>query len=404
MATQKSSLANFGKSLVNLIGTYKDTQRRGNFNAAFMAQRDQMQNDEALRLQEEERRRTQGIVQGGLDTGISAANATMGMFGSPGVLESRQALPVAPGPLPEVPPPDALAIMASMYQQDPNWASNPAFASGVQGAKAMAPKYDQENPAMSTFKYGVGGERTQLSQGQPQDASQTYRSPFKRALIKNGQPVYEKRDGVTQQVYELIDPVSKQQVGLDYEKIDDTTGRSPASQTVLNTIIGRYKSDAQTKKQENVINAASNIRELLAANNPVADMSIPTYMARLSGEVGALSEADKAPFGGEQSIAQKIEQYTSKAVSGELTSENRRWISQLADVLEKNSKKNRARTARDYSKTYGGANKINPSELYDLLNDDPENPFDEAIPSDSSGGIKFDMNDFNNWKKKRSGQ
>lgn len=118
-------------------------------------------------------------------------------------------------------------------------------------------------------------------------------------------------------------------------------------------LISKFNSDASVKKLQQSINAADQIRGLIESNNPIAAASIPTYAARLAGEVGALSEADKAPFGGSQAIVSKIGQFLTQAGTGKATEENKKFMRELTNVIEKRAKGNIINIAKSRSKQYG---------------------------------------------------
>lgn len=108
------------------------------------------------------------------------------------------------------------------------------------------------------------------------------------------------------------------------------------------TFVGKHTSqfEAGAKKPLEALNQIRATRDLLNSDNPLADNTIPTFMARASGEVGNLSEADKRPFGGNQSFAAKWKQASVNAATGKLTAENRKLIGQVLDILEKRHIKN----------------------------------------------------------------
>lgn len=133
-------------------------------------------------------------------------------------------------------------------------------------------------------------------------------------------------------------------------------------------IIGKFNSDSGVKKIDSSIDAAANIRELATSGNPIAANAIPTYMARASGEVGNLSEADKRPFGGSQAIFARLEAALKQATTGKLTADNQKFILQLADTMEKRAVANKDRRAREWALQYGKANDyLDPNDLYDTL-------------------------------------
>lgn len=84
--------------------------------------------------------------------------------------------------------------------------------------------------------------------------------------------------------------------------------------------------------------SASRIKELVATQNPVVDEAMKTQLARMMGEVGNISDADKEAFGGSKAIVDRMKRYTSKQATGQLTEQDRSYISELAEVMLETSR------------------------------------------------------------------
>ena len=70
---------------------------------------------------------------------------------------------------------------------------------------------------------------------------------------------------------------------------------------------------------------------LLEMKNPIMDKAIRPFMARLTGEVGNLTESEQAVFGGSQELKERIQQAAKTWVGGgELTDENRKLLLEAA--------------------------------------------------------------------------
>lgn len=131
-------------------------------------------------------------------------------------------------------------------------------------------------------------------------------------------------------------------------------------------VVGKF--NKATEKIEASIDAANNIRGLVDSDNPIAASAVPTFMARASGEVGNLSEADKRPFGGSQALLSRLEAALTQKANGRLTRENAVFIKQLADVMEKRAIANKDRRARELSLQYAAANDyLDANDLYETL-------------------------------------
>lgn len=117
-------------------------------------------------------------------------------------------------------------------------------------------------------------------------------------------------------------------------------------------LVTKFNADPGVRKIEQSIDAANTIRELANSGNPIAANAIPTYMARASGEVGNLSEADKAPFGGSRAILERLQAAFSQASTGQMTEDNRRFVNGLTDLMEKRAQENKGRRAELWDTQY----------------------------------------------------
>lgn len=153
-------------------------------------------------------------------------------------------------------------------------------------------------------------------------------------------------------------------------------------------IVDRFNADASVKKAQQSIDAANTIRGLVDSGNPIAAAAIPTFMARASGEVGNLSEADKQPFGGSQAIYAKIEAAAKQAADGKLTAENAKFITDLSNIMEKRAQANIDKLARLRAKQYSGASDfMGESDIYATLRPSFDAP--EAKPTAPVGKYKI---------------
>ena len=153
-------------------------------------------------------------------------------------------------------------------------------------------------------------------------------------------------------------------------------------------VINTFNTTQNVKKYQSAIDAADNILELISSNNPIADAAVPTYMARASGEVGNLSEADKAPFGGSRALATRMLQTVNQAESGKLTPENRQFVKQLAETMKKTNIQNRNNYAQSFAKQhaqsgiYGTEQEILPALV-------PDFDFNASTQTQTAGAVMF---------------
>lgn len=122
--------------------------------------------------------------------------------------------------------------------------------------------------------------------------------------------------------------------------------------TERTNIVTRFNADPSTKKSQQMIDGANIIQELATSGNPIAAGAIPTFMARASGEVGNLSEADKAPFGGSRAIMERLQAAVTQASSGQLTPDNQQFIMGLSETMRKRANVNIQDLAKKRAKQY----------------------------------------------------
>ncbi len=146
------------------------------------------------------------------------------------------------------------------------------------------------------------------------------------------------------------------------------------------SVVDKFTSDPSVRKAQTSLEAAGDIRGLALSGNPIGAAAIPTFSARMAGEVGALTEADKAPFGGSRAIVSRLQASLKQMADGKLTEENAKFIIDLTNLIEKRAGDkitNLAKTrARQYSK---GSKILNEQELFDALNPGGANAVDSAL-------------------------
>jgi len=147
-------------------------------------------------------------------------------------------------------------------------------------------------------------------------------------------------------------------------------------------IVGKFTGDQAVKKYQQSLDAAGDIRSLAESGNPIAAAAIPTYSARMSGEVGNLSEADKRPFGGSQATLQRLDAALTQMSTGRLTADNRKFIIGLTDIIAKRSNEKMDALAKTRAKQYGFNNPyFDESDIFQAMRPDSQ------MPSQTSGSI-----------------
>lgn len=203
---------------------------------------------------------------------------------------------------------------------------------------------------------------------------------------------------------EQMDALKERLVGEGYKlhygaAKDDKAGKE--SDKFATHVIDKFNGDKAVQKTAQTEDAANNVLELLSSGNPIAYQSIPTYMARLSGEVGNLSEADKKPFGGSQALNDRFQQAFESAKDGKLTPENIKFVGDLVTKLKGKAVENRENTARRYSDQYGGSRAgVSPEGVFKYLapGSDYKKPSGfKAGDVREKDGVKYQRDASGNW-------
>jgi hypothetical protein len=126
---------------------------------------------------------------------------------------------------------------------------------------------------------------------------------------------------------------------------------------------GQEKLNAEGKKFFESLQAVKSAKTILDSNNPIGDNMISAIMARASGEVGALTEADKAPYGGSQAVTTRLSQAMTQWKSGKLTDQNRAFLTDVMSKMELNSQRSINSYADRISKQKAALLKRDPTEI-----------------------------------------
>lgn len=153
--------------------------------------------------------------------------------------------------------------------------------------------------------------------------------------------------------------------------------------------IESFNRDPSVRKSQQSVDAAATIRDLALSNNPIAAAAIPTFSARMSGEVGNLSEADKRPFGGSRAILSRLDAALSEMATGTLTAENKDFILDLTNLVEERALQNMDKLADSRSSQFRNAGLGQKEKLNKMLRPGTATPSPKkqggVIHQDASG-------------------
>ena len=130
-----------------------------------------------------------------------------------------------------------------------------------------------------------------------------------------------------------------------------------------------WNKDKLVQDYQKTYDAAITAQEMVDSDNPVAREALKVFMARASGEVGNLAQAEQERFGGSQAILAKLEQAAQRMATGKLSDDNKKFIRDLAKIYERRASANydslaRARARRNSQTT----DLYTEDELYRLYN------------------------------------
>lgn len=190
---------------------------------------------------------------------------------------------------------------------------------------------------------------------------------FKSDLtLPDGTPVFQKGDQfINAATNEPVPPDQLKKIQSRGEKMF-TAGEERRKTQYVSGLVKDFKNDAVVKKSSEMIASAALVMNVSidALDNPIAANAIPTFAARASGEVGNLSEADKAPFGTSKQITDRLAQIKSTYLEkGTITEDNFNYIMQLSKVMQKTAVSNIKDRAKKMSTSF--ASPLAPKE--DLL-------------------------------------
>lgn len=105
--------------------------------------------------------------------------------------------------------------------------------------------------------------------------------------------------------------------------------------------VQNFEKLAPVKAARETLAAVENADSLIdaALTNPVANAALPTQLARLSGQVGVLTNLDVAIYGTPGSIVNKMSQISEQMRSGTLTEQNATFMKELAATMAANQVK-----------------------------------------------------------------
>lgn len=191
-------------------------------------------------------------------------------------------------------------------------------------------------------------------------------------------------------------PITQREPGIDYTQVRRNDGMEDIRagnleirrDSAINQMVQQFKQDKRVTKAYQSIDASQDISELALSGNPIAAAAIPTYSARMSGEVGNLSEPDKKPFGGTRAILGRIEQSLKQMADGTLTEDNRKFMIDLTNIIQKRAYEKIHSEATNTAKQKKGLYGLKESDIYDKLYQGPDMATESvSVPSPAATAV-----------------
>lgn len=128
-----------------------------------------------------------------------------------------------------------------------------------------------------------------------------------------------------------------------------------------------FNKDKLVIKAEEGLKAAHDAEDLLETDNPITAEAVKTSLARLSGEVGVLTDRDVARFGGSKAAIARINQSVKQMYDGKLTEENKAFMKQILQVFKARREEELDERAKLHAQQGGKRLGVDEQEAYDYI-------------------------------------
>ena len=119
--------------------------------------------------------------------------------------------------------------------------------------------------------------------------------------------------------------------------LEEDKKKKEAENKSLIQIDKTLRNDYLVKQRSEQLQYAANTLALLHSDNPVANQAAKTQLARLSGEVGVLTDRDVERFGGSKALLSKLNQAIAETTTGKLSKENKAFLVDVANSFYKSA-------------------------------------------------------------------
>ena len=219
---------------------------------------------------------------------------------------------------------------------------------------AQAPVEDLQRQRASQLQR-MGAEKTAIELGQMASAADPT-SPESKLVTgymkkKLGLPIADEMSlsSVQRVLPTLQAGIAREEAGKD-RALRQSQMMDERKLKHIQDVQNEFNRDDGVKKAREGIVAAEDVQELLASNNPIADETSKSRLARLAGEVGVLTDNDIKRFAGSKATRASFAQEIERMATGKLTPENRKYMLDVANLM----KERRQNTLAKYAKEKAG--------------------------------------------------
>lgn len=163
----------------------------------------------------------------------------------------------------------------------------------------------------------------------------------------------------------------------DFKEMQNREQEAQRRVSNLEKTQSNYNKDKLVGKFQEQLSSADDAEALLLSNNPIADEVSKGKIARLSGEVGVLTDQDIKRFAGSTATLSKAKQAFEQAKSGKLSDENRQLMLSLVRGLKQNADQHLQKRAMEYAKQSSKRLNIDENEAYEYLRPGSAMPTEE---------------------------
>ena len=160
--------------------------------------------------------------------------------------------------------------------------------------------------------------------------------------------------------------LGEKRLGVQVKNFDRNLDRNKRTQ--LNGLIDKFKKDPVVKPYRQTIASVGTVRALITKGGAAASTVIPTFIARMTGEKGVLTQQDVERAGGSQALADRVNRWGKLLATGKLGRKDKKDFLHLVSLMDKRAKTQIEKLAKSYSTDYSGQGTLFQGEGQNIYN------------------------------------